>query len=185
MTLRIAGTAVPILLLAACTAPDEADNAPWQIPARYDLVAVNGQPIPAPDTVGFRRVLSGAIEIYSRDSLRVIHMSRSLIMDRLPCQVLRDMGEVTSTAGLVAVTDTSTAGCEELRGAETDTQLVVYQRIGERLQLPHATAHISGDTLVVEDQVREVDMDGPTRIHIRSQRYVRAAASARSRKPQN
>jgi hypothetical protein len=185
MTLRIGGTASSILLLVACTAPETPDKAPWQIPGRFELVAVNGQPIPAPDTAGFRRVLSGRIEIYHPESLRVVQTSRSLIMDQLPCQVLREMGEPASIAGLVAVTDTSTAGCEELRGHTTDTQLVAYQRIGERLQLPHATVHIRGDTLVVEDQVREVDMDGPTRIRARTQRYVRPVATGLSRKPQN
>ena len=98
-------------------------------PSRFVLVSLNGQPLPVVDSLGFARVLGGAIEFYHAESLRVIHVTRDLIEERLPCEALRALADVR-TGGIGAVSDTSTTGCDELRLTETDTHRVAYERRG-------------------------------------------------------
>jgi hypothetical protein len=95
------------------------------------------------------------------------------------------MAETTGTIGLGAVTDTSTAGCDELRLVETDTQVVAYVYRDGRFRIIDGDAEIQGDTITIREEFRHVTVGGPTRTSIRSFRYVRLATPAASREPQN
>ena len=112
-------------------------------------------------------------------------MTRDVFMDRIPCEALRALAKTEGTAGIGAVSDTTTTGCDELREAEADTQLLAYDRRGDELRIPDATLRLRGDTLVFEDTVRHVEVDGPTRTQTRTWRYVRVPTSAPSPEPQN
>ena len=172
-------------LLAAC-ASASAPGGPLPIPSRFELVSLNGQSLPAIDSVGLRRVLNGTIEFLSADTVRVIHTTRHLFRDHLPCAALRAMANSPKGPGGVTLsTDTSTNDCDELRLAETDTHVVAYARRGDRLELLDASVRVAVDTLVVEDDIRDVTEDGTTTIRTRTQRYVRVPTLGPSHKPQN
>ena len=183
--MRILALRTLSVALVVATCSGSRTNPPWPIPSRFDLVSVNDQPLPAFDTVAEMRFMSGALELYRPDSLRVVHITRDRWHDRLPCAALRVMAEAEGAAGLGAVTDTSTAGCDELRLAETDTQVVAYSYQDGRLRTVDGDAHIRADTITMHDEFRHVPVGGPTRTSTRSFRYVRVATPAVSREPQN
>jgi hypothetical protein len=173
------------VVLTGCARPQPVFQAQITIPSRFELVSVNGLDVPAVDTVLGERVFSGAIEIYHSDTLRVVHTFRARPYDRFPCAALRPMAASKATAGLEPVTDTVTAGCEHLRLIETDTQVVAYEQRGQRLHTADHIARVIGDTIIVEEEVRDVTLGGPTRTRTRSLRYVRVATPPASREPQN
>jgi hypothetical protein len=173
------------LVLAGCERARPVAPAPIAIPSRFELVSVNGLGLPAIDTVFGERLFRGAIEINRPDTLRVVHTFRTRPYDRFPCAALRVIEASKGTVGLEAVTDTATTGCEHLRLIETDTQVVAYEQRGERLHTADFLARVLGDTIIVEEEVRDVTVGGPTRTRSRSLRYVRAAMPAASREPQN
>lgn len=173
------------LLLAGCARSRSVSPAHITIPSRFELVSVNGLGLPAVDIVLGERVFRGTIEIHHPDALRVVDTFRARPYDRFPCAALRVIEASKGTVGLEAVTDTATTGCEHLRLIETDTQVVAYEQRGERLQTADFLARVLGDTIIVEEEVRDVTVGGPTRIRSRSLRYVRVATPAASREPQN
>jgi hypothetical protein len=185
MRLSSLGTGSLAVLLAACSGSRDSSEPPWPIPSHFTLVSLNGQRLPALDTVAEMRVMAGTLELYHAESLRVVRTARDFWHDRLPCEALRVMAEAEGTVGLGAVIDTSTAGCDELRLAETDTQLVAYTYQDGRLHISDGDAQIQGDTITIHDEFRHVTVGGPTRISTRSFRYVRVATPAASREPQN
>ena len=173
------------LVLAGCTRSRPVPPPHVAVPSRFELVSVNGSRLPAVDTVLGERVFRGAIEIYRPDTLRLVHTFRARPYDRFPCAALRVIEASKGTVGLEAVTDTATTGCEHLRLIETDTQVVAYEQRGERLHTADFLARVLGDTIVVEEEVRDVTVGGPTRIRSRLLSYVRVATPAASREPQN
>jgi hypothetical protein len=136
------------------------------------------------DTLVGERVLGGALEVYSADSLRVLHTTRSLMEEGVPCAALRIMAETKGATGLGAVTDTATAGCDELR-VSTDTEVVGYQHRGQGLEIPTGRARIRGDTIIIEEEYRHTTVDEPTRSWTRPLVYLRVAPAAASPQPQN
>jgi hypothetical protein len=173
------------MFVSACSGPPAASEAPWPIPSRFALISVNDQPLPAFDSTTEARVMTGVLELYRPDSLRLIQSTRDLWHDRLPCEALRVMAETTGTMGLGAVTDTSTARCDELRVVETDTQVVAYGYRDGRFRITDGDAEIRGDTITIREEFRHVTVGEPTRTSLRSFRYARLATPAASREPQN
>jgi hypothetical protein len=163
--------------LAACSGTERTpDTPPWG--SHFALVSVDGRSVPTPDSLALEHILSGAIELYRPDSLRIIRITRDVFMDRIPCEALRALAQTEATAGIGAVSDTTTTGCDELREAEADTQLLAYDRRGDELRVPDATLRLRGDTLVFEDTVGHEEVDGPMRTQTRTWRYVRVPTSA-------
>jgi hypothetical protein len=117
-----ASCAILVALLAtSCSRSSGPPDPPLRIPSRFELVAVDDQVLPAADTAALERVLAGAIEIDRPDSLRIIHVSRNLTYERLPCSALRVMAASRGTGGIGAVTDTVTEEDNVRGGAKPDS----------------------------------------------------------------
>jgi hypothetical protein len=142
------------LCIASCTAQGSVP------PHTYVLTQLDGRPLPYSDSGGLgprrqllNRIERGTLRFSSGDRLVITTINRPPLLAHIPCELLRTQppGDQNASGELVRISDTSTAGCDDLR-IEASTVSVSYRRIQDSLFLRtpdiiHASGAIRGDTI--------------------------------------
>ena len=171
------GCAAAIAL--ACSPEPRPHEDAVRIPAHYNLAQIDGKPLPFADTAFSTRIMSSVLELYTPDSLRIISVARDSFLDHIPCEALRWMAQSPGTGGLGGVSDTSTAGCDELR-VVTDTAAVAYAIHGDSITIanvPAASGTLRADTIKLTVHHHIEPAEGPAREWSQLWLYVRRSPS--------
>jgi hypothetical protein len=148
---------------------------PETISGRFTLREMDGRPLPYVQNWDGRlefAIESAALDFYRPDSVRLIGAVRDGTLVHAPCSVLREMraeqGRGVGTGGLSAGTDTTMAGCDDLRVDHQTTLraftltnhfLVLKPRSDKKYDVPFS-GEVRGDTVILWKPIGTVDKSG-------------------------